>query len=127
AMERHRDEIGPDAGGVWEIWRSRQHEYTWTLTLAGRYADFWSLPQRALDSALASVLSAARRLRPKLLEAYRRLDAFPDARATLHELKRRGHRTAILSNGSPDMLAAAVAAAANHHELHRELSLDGLR
>src|SRR5262249_7583648 len=127
AIARHRDEIGPDAGRVSEIWRSKQLEYTWTLTLAGRYADFWSLTQRALDYALASVPSADRRLRPKLLEAYRRLDAFPDARATLHELKRRGHRTALLSTGSPDMLAAAVAAAAMGDELDRVLSVDAVR
>ena len=127
AIARHRDEVGPEADRISELWRSKQLEYTWTLTLAGRYADFWSLTRQALDYAFARVPSADRRLGPKLLEAYRRLDAFPDARATLHELKRRGHPTAILSNGSPDMLEAAVSAAGIGGDLDLVLSVDAVR
>lgn len=127
AIARHRDEVGPDADRLSELWRAKQLEYSWTLTLAGRYLDFWSLTQQALDHAFARVPSADRRLRAKLLEAYQELDAFPDARATLRELKRRGHRTAILSNGSPDMLAAAVAAAGLGADLDCVLSVDSIR
>jgi 2-haloacid dehalogenase len=127
AIARHRDEVGPDADRLSELWRSKQLEYTWTLTLAGRYLDFWSLTQQALDHAFARVPSADRRLKAKLLEAYRQLDAFADARATLRELKRRAHRTAILSNGSPDMLAAAVAAANLGADLDFVLSVDSIR
>jgi 2-haloacid dehalogenase len=127
AIARHRDEVGPDADRLSELWRAKQLEYSWTLTLAGRYLDFWSLTQQALDQAFARVPSADRRLRAKLLEAYQQLDAFPDARATLQELKRRGHRTAILSNGSPHMLEAAVAAADLGTDLDCVLSVDGIR
>jgi 2-haloacid dehalogenase len=127
AIARHRDEVGPDADRLSELWRAKQLEYTWTLTLAGRYADFWSLTQQALDYAFARVPSANRRLRAKLLEAYQELDAFPDARASLKELKRRGHRTAILSNGSPDMLQAAVTAAQIGADLDFVLSVDSIR
>jgi len=127
AIARHRNEIGPDADRLSELWRAKQLEYSWTLTLADRYLDFWSLTQQALDHAFARVPSADRRLRTKLLEAYRKLDAFADARATLKELKRRGHRTAILSNGSPDMLEAAVAAAGLGTDLDFVLSVDSIR
>jgi len=127
AIARHRNEIGPDADRLSELWRAKQLEYSWTLTLADRYLDFWSLTQQALDHAFARVPSADRRLRGKLLEAYRQLDAFADARATLKELKRRGHRTAILSNGSPDMLEAAVAAAGLDTDLDFVLSVDSIR
>ena len=127
AIARHRNEIGPDADRLSELWRAKQLEYSWTLTLADRYLDFWSLTQQALDHAFARVPSADRRLRGKLLEAYRQLDAFADARATLKELKRRGHRTAILSNGSPDMLKAAVAAAGLGTDLDFVLSVDSIR
>jgi 2-haloacid dehalogenase len=127
AIARHRDEVGPDADRLSELWRSKQLEYTWTLTLAGHYADFWSLTQQALDHAFDRVPSADRRLRTQLLEAYHRLDAFPDAPATLQELKRRGHRTAILSNGSPRMLKAAVAAADLGANLDFVLSVDSIR
>ncbi len=67
------------------------------------------LTQEALDFALGRVPSVDPALRPNLLDAYLVLDAFADARACLHDLKQRGIRTAILSNGSPRMLRAAVA------------------
>src|SRR5262249_30887296 len=76
--------------------------------LAGRYADFWTLTERALDYAFARFPSVDRALRPKLLDAYRELDAFPDARATVAKLKSGGAKIAILSNGSPPMLDAPV-------------------
>ena len=79
----------------------KQLEYTWTLTLAGRYVDFWTLTERALDYAFARVPSVDRTLRPQLLDAYLRLERFADARTALAELKARGARLAILSNGSP--------------------------
>jgi 2-haloacid dehalogenase len=126
AIARHRAAAGPDADRLSEIWRTKQLEYTWTLTLAGHYVDFWTLTQRALDFALARVPSVDRTLKPKLLDAYFALDAFPDARAALAALKMRGARTAILSNGTPKMLAAAVAAAGLQHQLDAVLSVDAI-
>jgi 2-haloacid dehalogenase len=111
AIGRHRAAAGPDSERFSEIWRTKQLEYTWTSTLAGRYVDFWSLTERALDFAFARFPSVDAALKPKLLAAYRELDAFPDARGVLRELKARGETTAILSNGTPEMLDAAVAAA----------------
>jgi 2-haloacid dehalogenase len=70
------------------------------LTLAGRYLDFWTLTERALDLAFARFSSVDKALKPKLLGAYLALDAFPDARAILRDLKARGDATAILSNGA---------------------------
>src|ERR1700722_17642279 len=110
AIARHREAAGPDAERFSEIWRSKQLEYSWTLTLSGQYADFWTLTERALDYAFARVPSVDRALRPKLLEAYLRLDPYPDARGALSVLKASGIATAILSNGSPRMLDAAVEA-----------------
>src|ERR1700677_187799 len=106
AIARHRAAAGPEAARFSEIWRTKQLEYTWTLTLAGHYVDFWALTERALDYAFARVPSVDRALRPRLLDAYHTLDAFPDARGALAELKTGGARLAILSNGSPHMLAA---------------------
>ena len=54
AIGRHRAAAGPDADRFSDIWRSKQLEYTWTLTLAGRYVDFWTLTQRALDYSFAN-------------------------------------------------------------------------
>ena len=86
AIARHREAAGPDADRLSELWRTKQLEYTWTLTLAGRYLDFWTLTEQALDYALARVPSVERGLRSKLLDAYLVLDAFADARACLREL-----------------------------------------
>ena len=127
AIARHRATAGPDAERCSEIWRTKQLEYTWTLTLAGRYVDFWQLTERALDYALARVPSVDRSLRPQLLDAYLKLDAFVDAAATLAELKERGGRVAILSNGSPRMLAAAVDAAGLAGLFDAVLSVDSVR
>ena len=67
---------------------------------------------------------AARR---KLLDAYFQLDAFPDARAALAALKAKGHKTGILSNGSPNMLKGAVDAAGIGGDLDAVLSVDALK
>jgi len=127
AIGRHRAAAGSDADRLSEVWRTKQLEYTWTLTLAGRYEDFWTLTERALDFALARVPSVDRALKPKLLDAYRILDAFPDAGPILRTLKARGQRTAILSNGSPVMLASAVEAGKLGADLDAVLSVDAVR
>jgi 2-haloacid dehalogenase len=127
AIARHRAAAGPDADRVSEIWRAKQLEYTWTLTLAGHYTDFWTLTERALDFALARVPSVDRGLRPRLLDAYRALDAFPDTRTALATLKAQGLRLAILSNGTPAMLSAALEAAGLTEYFDAVLSVDPLR
>jgi 2-haloacid dehalogenase len=127
AIARHRDRAGPDADRVSDLWRAKQLEYTWTLTLAGRYADFWVLTERALDYALARFPSIDKGLKPQLLDAYLKLDAFPDAPSTLRGLKLKGHNTAILSNGTPSMLDAAVKVAGLAPELDAVLSVDAIR
>lgn len=127
AIGRHRAAAGPDADRLSEVWRTKQLEYSWTLTLAGRYQDFWTLTERALDFALARFPSVDRALKPNLMDAYRTLDAFADAGATLRALKARGHYTAILSNGATAMLAAAVDAAKLGADLDAVLSVDRVR
>jgi 2-haloacid dehalogenase len=127
AIGQHRGAAGPDADRFSEIWRTKQLEYSWTLALAGRYVDFWTLTERALDYAFARFPSVDKALRPKLLDAYFTLDAFPDARALLRELKTRGETTAILSNGAPRMLTAAVEGAKVAADLDAVLSVDAIR
>lgn len=123
---RHREAAGPDADLFSEVWRAKQLEYTWTLTPAGHYLDFWVLTERALDFAFARIPSVDRGLKQKLLDAYFELGAFPDAAAILKKLKSAGHATAILSNGSPKMLAAAVKAAKLDASLDAVLSVDAI-
>jgi 2-haloacid dehalogenase len=127
AIGRHRAAVGADADRVSDLWRTKQLEYTWTATLAGHYTDFWTLTERALAYALARCPSVDPALAPRLLDAYRSLDAFPDARAALSALKGRGVRAAILSNGTPTMLESAVGHAGLSADLDAILSVDSIR
>jgi 2-haloacid dehalogenase len=108
------------------MWRAKQLEYTWVRTLAGRYRDFWSLTEEALDFSFAAFPSADRGLRQSLLDAYRRLDCYPEVPELIRSLRREGRHVAILSNGSPDMLDAAVAAAGLTGSFDAILSVDPL-
>ena len=76
AVARHTDAVGPDAARLSELWRTKQLEYTWVLSLAGRYEPFWTLTQRALDHALACCPGVDPAVKPQLLDAYRTLDAY---------------------------------------------------
>lgn len=127
AIGKYRQAAGPDADRFSEIWRTKQLEYTWTLTLAGKFLDFWTLTEHALDYAFARLPSVDRSLRTKLLDAYLALDAFTDAQATLSSLKERGARVAILSNGSTQMLRAAVQSAGIAALCDAVLSVDAVR
>lgn len=127
AIARHREQAGPDADRVSAIWRTKQLEYSWTLTLAGEYVDFWVLTERALDYAMALVPGVNKSLKPMLLDSYFKLDAFPDARIALRALKAKHLKTGILSNGSPAMLKGAVSAAVIGDDLDAVLSVDALK
>jgi 2-haloacid dehalogenase len=127
AVRRHAGEIGPDGQLLSEIWRAKQLEYSWVRTLMGSYADFWELTEQALDFALRKVPSADPALRTKLLEAYWRLDCYPEVPAVLKALKASGAKLAILSNGSPEMLGAAVKSAALDQILDDVFSVDQVK
>ena len=126
AVRRHAGEIGPDGQMLSEIWRAKQLEYSWVRSLMGAYADFWQLTEQALDFAFAKVPSADPRLRSDLLAAYWKLDCYPEVPAVLKALKADGARLAILSNGSPAMLEAAVKSAALDQFLDEIFSVDGV-
>jgi 2-haloacid dehalogenase len=106
---QHRNGLGVDAEGLAALWRQRQLEYTWLVSLMGRYEDFWSLTKTALQSAARELhIELTDTQRDGLLQSYRSARVFPEVHAALESLKE--FRLAILSNGSPDMLAAAVVA-----------------
>jgi 2-haloacid dehalogenase len=111
AVMRHEAKIGAEARAFSALWRQKQLEYSWILSLIGRFTDFWTLTERALDHALEAFPGVDRGLRPLLLAAYRKLDAYPDVADTLGRLRIKGLETAILSNGEPGMLGDAIASA----------------
>jgi 2-haloacid dehalogenase len=127
AVGSHANRIGPDAARFSELWRAKQLEYSWVLSLAGRYEPFWRLTEKALDYAFSRFPEVDRILRPALLEAYRTLTAYPDARPALDTLRERGLRTGILSNGDPGMLGDAVSSAGLAAALDAVLSVDAVK
>lgn len=127
AVRRHAAEIGPDGQLLSDIWRAKQLEYSWVRSLMGAYQDFWALTEQALDQAFARVPSADRAIRQKLLDAYWTLDCYPEVPSVLRALKAAGARVAILSNGSPEMLGAAVKSAALDTVIDDIFSVDPTR
>jgi 2-haloacid dehalogenase len=90
-----------------KVWRSRQLEYTWLRSLMGQYEDFWKVTESALVFACRSLnLACPRQTRQELMESYLRLAIFSEVKWALAKLSQ--YKLAILSNGSPKMLAAAV-------------------
>jgi 2-haloacid dehalogenase len=117
-----RDVLGDRIGPLTALWRDKQLQYTWLRALQGRHADFWQVTGDALDFALETLGLDDRLLRTRLMDLYRTL--FPEVPAVLQRLKAAGLRTAILSNGSPDMLDAAVSKAGIRDLLDAVLSVE---
>ena len=88
-------------------WRRKQLEYTWLRAVSGRHADFEQVTKDGLDWTLEAAKLTSPALRERLLALYWELDAYPEVTAMLARLKAAGARTAILSNGTPEMLRAS--------------------
>ena len=124
AVGRHRGAIGAQADRLSEIWRTKQLEYSWVRSLCGAYRDFAVLTAEALDFAAARCGGISPALRNDLIAAYQCLDAYPEVRSTLMGLRDKGARLAILSNGTPRMLQAAIAGAGLADLFEAVLSVD---
>ncbi len=111
AARRCEGELGDQFGALAELWRQKQLETTWLLAAQGRHLDFWRVTGDALDFSLETLGVDKPALRERLMQLYLALEAYPEAGAELRALKAKGMRLAILSNGTPSMLAAAVSSA----------------
>ena len=109
AARAAQDELGADWQKLSDLWRLKQLQYTWLRGLAGHHAEFWQVTGDALDFALATLKIERPGLRQRLMDLYLELGTYPEVQAMLNTLKARGIKLAILSNGSPTMLAAVVA------------------
>ncbi|MDJ0951011.1 MAG: haloacid dehalogenase type II [Alphaproteobacteria bacterium] len=103
-----RDALGDKADALSALWRTKQLEYTWLRALMDRHAPFWQVTGEALDYALETLEIDTPGLRDRLMDLYLALDTFPEVADVLQRLKDGGLKTAILTNGSPDMIGAAV-------------------
>ena len=107
-------------------WRRKQLEYTWLRAVAGRHANFEQVTKDGLDWTLEAAKLTSPALRERLLALYWELDSYPEVPAMLARLKAAGARTAILSNGTPEMLAAAVTSAGITDYLDAVLSVESV-
>jgi len=126
AAGQARDVLGERCQPLGDLWRRKQLEYSWLRALMGRHADFWQVTGDALDFALEALRVSEPGLRQRLMDAYARLDAYPDALPVLEALRRRGLKLAILSNGSPRMLAQAARSARLDGLLDQILSVESV-
>ena len=128
AAARHCEAVlGAKAAGLVQLWRTKQLEYTWLRSLRGDYVDFWHVTGESLDHAMRACAVDDPVLRGRLMEAYLVLAPFADAKDALTTVKAAGVKTAILSNGSPSMLTAAIDNASLATRLDAVLSVDAVR
>lgn len=109
AKEPGRDVLAGKAVELAEHWRLKQLQYSWLRAITGAHTEFWNVTQDGLDWALEKTgLDGDLELRERLLALYWELSAYKEVPFMLAKLKAAGIKTAILSNGSPDMLDGAV-------------------
>ena len=109
ANEPNRETFKEVWPSVSNLWRMKQLQYTWLRSMTGSYIDFWTVTQNSLDYALeAHGLHENFDLKDRLLALYWELQPYPEVSPMLKQLKTKGIKTAILSNGSPEMLSSAV-------------------
>jgi len=108
---------------ITQIWRIKQLEYSWLRALMRRYADFAAVTRDSLAYTLRCLgLQYDEETFAGIIDKYRHLDLYPDAKDALAALK--GRKLAILSNGSPDMLNALVKNTGLDRVLDATLSVD---
>ena len=118
----------PELEDLWPelsaLWRSRQLNYTWLRSLSHSYAPFWQLTCDALDYAMEACGLEDQDMRTALLDLYRELDAYADARPALDKVYAVGLPAAVLSNGDQQMIDHAFASAGLIDRLDSLLSVE---
>jgi 2-haloacid dehalogenase len=119
-------QITSDPAALSTLWRQKQLEYTWLRSLMGRYEDFWAITEAALRYAIRRLaLRATSTQIDRLMAAYLTLACFPEVKAALARLAPRP--CAVLSNGTPAMLKAAVGSSGLGPWLPHVLSVDSVK
>ena len=96
--------------------------------MMGRYDDFWEITSRALDATLEEHgLASEEKVRDRLLSLYGGLSPYEEVPGLLADLKASGHKLAVLSNASPNMLETATKAAGIYQCFDALLSVDTLK
>lgn len=125
ASEQGREDFAKVWVKIANDWRLKQLQYTWLRTVIDAHTDFWTVTQNGLDYALAAHgFSDDSELRERLLALYWELEAYNEVPEMLTKLQADGLQTAILSNGSPEMLDGAVKSAGLSTMLNDVISVE---
>ena len=108
AARHEKESLGEGWKTLSDLWRLKQLQYTWLMSLQGNYRSFWEMTLNALQFAMKTQKIHDPALEARLMQIYRELDCYPEVPATLKALKNAGIKCAILSNGDMDMLQSAV-------------------
>lgn len=107
ALEAH---VGERAATFAALWRTKQLEYAFRHGLMQQYRDFRVCTREALDYCCLHFRAAiAEDGRAALMDRYRALPAFPDAKPGLEGLQAAGFRLYAFSMGRRDDLDALLA------------------
>ena len=107
AAEKCKEKLGDKWEGFANYWRTTQLEYTWLRSLMRRHKDFWQITEDSLDKSM-NFYNIDNSMRPELLNLYKVLSPFTEAKDALNKLKQSNYKLAILSNGTPDLLNELV-------------------
>jgi len=107
AAEKCKDKIGDKWEGFANYWRTTQLEYTWLRSLMNRHKDFWQVTEDSLEKSMKA-FKIDSSMRNELLDLYKILSTFPEVIEVLNNLKKKGYKLAILSNGTPSLLNELV-------------------
>ncbi len=117
SMGQLAEELFPGCGQALALmWRERQIEYTRLVTMSDPnpdgskyYLPFWELTIRSLRYVCKRMgLNLTDPYEKQLMDQYAKLTGFNDSLEVLKAIKGKGISTAILSNGSREMLATVV-------------------
>jgi 2-haloacid dehalogenase len=126
SLETTCRDLVPDPTAFVAQWRAKQLEGSWLRALMGNYADFAQVTRDALDYAFAHIaVDADEETGHRLLATWSTLEPYPEVTGALGRLH--GLPLAILSNGSPAMLAAALKHAKLAQHFGAVLSADAAR
>ncbi|QWD33215.1 haloacid dehalogenase type II [Polynucleobacter paneuropaeus] len=130
------EELFPGNGATLALmWRDRQIEYTRLVTMSDPspqgskyYLPFWDLTIRSLRYVCKRMnLELSSSNEKRLMDQYAKLTGFADSLNVLKTIKEKGISTAILSNGSREMLATVVQSNGLESYLDKVVTIEDVR
>ena len=101
-------QLGDNWNKLSSIWRQKQLEYSWLHNSMKNYVSFWQITKDSLEYAMNSLSINSVKIKNELIDLYFKIGAFEEVEEVLKKIKKNKTKTAILSNGSYDMLNSAV-------------------